>query len=108
MATILTMAGGFLFLCGLIFFVLIFAPLIFAAFMDDGYHETDRLKDELARARAAKIRADQEVLESRRAKIDSEVANLELKNEALRSKLGYPPANNDNKFTPINYDTNHN
>lgn len=53
---------------------------------------------DLNKARYNKVKRDTEVLESRQAKIDSEVAILELRLEEMRHKAGL-----DHPFNPTNY-----
>jgi len=69
----------------------------------DQLHASRLAKDNaniaLANQRRHKVAADLDVLESRRAKLDSEVAILELRIDKERARQGL-----DRDFTPINYD----
>jgi hypothetical protein len=95
-AVILTLTA--LCLVGLVIGALSLIPLIYAYGYAQNEAEHQQIKDDLTIARTNKVRRDQEVLDSRQAKIDSEVALLELKIEKLRRDSG-----SDDPFTPINY-----
>ena len=73
-------------------------PLLFAYGYTLEENAKQDIKDALTIARTNKVLADQEVLESRRAKLDSEVAILELRIEEKRRNLGI-----DQDFHPTNY-----
>ena len=81
-------------------------PLLYAI----RYAQEKQLKldiaDQLKLARTRKIEADRDVLNSRRALIDSNVALKELQMEEKRRKLGYLP-DTDERFTPTNYESDH-
>jgi hypothetical protein len=73
-------------------------PLLFAHGYAKEEMEKQRIKDALTIARTQKVRRDLEVLESRQALIDSDVAIRELKIEKMRRDSGdYTP------FDIINY-----
>lgn len=102
-ALALCMVGAFLLFLGCI-------PLVYAYMYAQKEIDKETITNNLKIARTNKIHADQEVLESRRALIDSNVAIKELQAEERRRKLGYPPANDkygNPSFTPTNYETNH-
>ena len=101
---------------GGVMLLLIMLPVAYASAYAQEENKKELLKEESARvnnalkiARTNKVLADQEVLESRRALIDSNVAIKELQSEALRLKLGYAPDNidGDRSFTVTDYHTDH-
>ena len=85
-------------LAGGIFILIIITPILYAAAIMQEEDEKETIANNLKIARTNKILADQEVLESRRAKLDSEVAILELRIEKKRRDLGM-----DQDFKPTNY-----
>ena len=101
-ALVLCMVGAFLLFLGCI-------PLVYAYQYTRQEIDKETIANNLKIARTNKILADQEVLESRRALIDSNVAIKELQAEALREKMGYPadPERGRSQFTPLNYDNTH-
>ena len=84
---------------GAVMLLLALTPVVYAYFYALHEQEKQDTSDALKIARTKKITADQEVLESRRAKLDSEVAILELRIEEKRRNLGL-----DQDFHPVNYD----
>ena len=86
-------------LAGGIFILIIITPFLYAAAIYQQEDEKETIANNLKIARTNKILADQDVLESRRAKLDSEVAILELRIEEKRRNLGL-----DRDFHPTNYD----
>jgi len=106
-AVILTLSV--LCMVGVVLLALALLPVVFAYY----YAQEEQTKEDAAtaykNARTQKTLADLEVLESRRALIDSQVAIKELQAEALREKMGYEhdPARGREQFNPINYDSNH-
>ena len=83
---------------GIVLFIIL-TPILYAAAIMQQEDEKEKISNNLKVARTNKILADQEVLESRRAKLDSEVAILELRIEEKRRNLGL-----DRDFHPTNYD----
>ena len=84
---------------GGVMLLLALLPIAYAAAYTRQENEKETIANNLKIARTNKILADREVLESRRAKLDSEVANIELNIEAKRRKLGL----DTDDFKPVNY-----
>ena len=89
--SVMCMIGGFLLFMALI-------PIAYAYVYAKSEIDKETITNNLKIARTNKVLADQEVLESRRAKLDSEVAILELRIEEKRRNLGL-----DQDFHPDNY-----
>jgi len=104
-AFIITVLCGGALIAGIPILLMVLAPIVYAAAYAKEEQQKQDISDALKIARMNKIKADQEVLESRRALIDSNVAIKELQAEALREKLGYTadPERKRNQFNPINY-----
>ena len=83
---------------GVVLFIMCVIPVAYAFAYSIKEEEQVRINNNLKIARTNKILADHEVLESRRAKLDSEVAILELRVEEKRRNLGL-----DIDFHPTNY-----
>ena len=83
---------------GVVLFIMCVIPVSYAFAYSIKEEEQVRINNNLKIARTNKILADHEVLESRRAKLDSEVAILELRVEEKRRNLGL-----DIDFKPTNY-----
>lgn len=105
--TIIILAGSAV--CGVATMLVIIGllPIFYALAVTKEQMEKEQIANALKVARTRKIEADRDVLNSRRALIDSNVALKELQMEAQRRKLGYLPDESEKKFTPTNYEADH-
>ena len=99
MTTVIILVISALCMVGLVMLILALLPVAYAYNHARQENEKEQIANNLKIARTRKIEADQEVLESRRAKLDSEVAILELRIEKARRDMGM-----DADFKPANYD----